>query len=53
VSEKSVFIPEVNTKKCNNGQSTSYVKSHNVDKSPGTLSGWSPSPQKAAAKGNL
>lgn len=49
MTEKSEF----NTKKCNNDQSTSYVNSYNVDKSPVTLSGWSPSPQKAAAKGNL
>lgn len=53
MSDKSVLIPEVNNKKCTYGQSTLCVKSYNVDKSPVTLSGWSPSPQKAATKGNL
>jgi len=43
---------EIDTKKWNFGQPSSYGKSF-IDKSPVTMSGWSPSPRKAADKGNL
>lgn len=53
MSETVGYFPERDDKNCKFKQTTSYVKSV-VDKSPVKMNnGWSPSPFKAAAKGNL
>lgn len=53
MSETVAYFPERDNKNGKYRQTTSYVKAV-FDKSPVKINyGWSPSPLKAAAKGNL